>query len=264
MENKLFHTEVRKDIFLISSEVENGRSLALGTPSGNSYLVVGEARALLFDLAVNAPGLYEYACSLTDKPVMVALSHGHFDHTFFLNKRSEVWLHPADEALIRDGMLGLPPVSPCPVLHPLQDGDVIDLGARKLRVYHVPGHTLGSILLLDENSKTLLSGDTGARRLLYGVSGDVPMTDFCGSIRCLQTLDFEVMCSAHDRTPLPKTYLGHMLRLLNEELPRCTETWTHPMLPGLEMVNLHHGDETTLDYFDAAVLKKYAVEGLGG
>ena len=53
----LFHVEVRHGIYLISSDsqgpTEDGKSLAPGNATANSYLVIGEERALLFDLAVN-------------------------------------------------------------------------------------------------------------------------------------------------------------------------------------------------------------------
>ena len=42
----------------------------------------------------------------------------------------------------------------------LADGDVLDLGDRCLRVIHLPGHSPGSIALLDIGSdRSLFSGD---------------------------------------------------------------------------------------------------------
>ena len=56
----LFHAQVAEGIFLISSDISgpnsDGRSLKPGRATANSYLVVGEDKALLFDLAVNEPG----------------------------------------------------------------------------------------------------------------------------------------------------------------------------------------------------------------
>ena len=39
------------------------------------------------------------------------------------------------------------------------EGDIIDLGERKLEVVHVPGHTPGSITLLDREERCLIGGD---------------------------------------------------------------------------------------------------------
>jgi len=256
---QLFHIEVMQGIYLISCDTartpDHGHSLAPGKPTGNSYLVVGEERALLFDLAADHPGIRDYAQHLAGKPVQLVLSHGHFDHTFHLNKFSEAWLHPADEKLIREGMLGIPPVDPCPLLHPLQDGDTIDLGGRVLDVINIPGHTHGSILLLDRQTRTLLSGDTGARRLLYGSAGLVSLADFCAALNSLQNREFEVMYSAHDRCALPKAHLAHMIRLITEELPKTTKRWSYPGFD--EMVWLVHGDPKCLNYFDMVCPASY-------
>ena len=42
----------------------------------------------------------------------------------------------------------------------LEEGHVFDLGDRSLRVLHFPGHTPGSIGLIDERARILFSGDT--------------------------------------------------------------------------------------------------------
>ena len=256
---KLFHVEVMRGMFLVSSQrsgpTTEGRSLAPGNPTGNSYLVVGRERALLFDLAVNEPGMRKYTKELAGKPVQLVLSHGHPDHTYFLSEFSDVWMHSADEKLIRDGMMGLPPVTPCPTIHSLQDGDTIDLGDRILDVFNIPGHTPGSILLLDRQSKVLLSGDTCSRRLLYGMTDFVPINVFCESLRRLQAQDFDVIYSAHDRCALPKAHLEHMIQLITNDLPRTKKECS---LPGLEkMAWLVHGDPYSLRYFDMVVPLRY-------
>lgn len=255
----LFHVEIMRGIFLISSlrtsPTTEERSLAPGNPTGNAYLIIGKERALLFDLAVNEPGMQEYIKDLTGKPIKLVLSHGHPDHAYFLNNFNDAWMNFSDEKLIRDGMMGLPPVSPSPTLHPLQDGDSIDLGDRILDVFHIPGHTPGSILLLDHQSKVLLSGDTVCRRLLYGLSDFVPTNVFCDDLRRLQAQDFDVIYSTHDRCALPKAYLGHMIQLITQDLPNTKKTWTHP---GLEkMAHLVYGKPNTLRYFDMVVPLKY-------
>lgn len=164
-------------------------------------------------------------------------------------------MHPADEPLIRSGMLDLPPVDPCPNIHPLQDGDILDLGDRSLEVINIPGHTDGSILLLDHRSRVLFSGDTCARRLLYGVWSSVSLNDFCNSLRRLYERDFDVIYSAHDRCALPKAYILHMIDMIRNELPHTTKSWFHPAIG--ETAYLGQGNEYTLKYFDMVAPRKY-------
>ena len=45
------------------------------------YLIEGTKRAVLIDAGNGFSGLKEVIASLTDKPVSVVLTHGHFDHT---------------------------------------------------------------------------------------------------------------------------------------------------------------------------------------
>ena len=45
------------------------------------YLLIGKERALLFDTAYGVGNLREFVEGITDKPVTVVNSHGHFDHT---------------------------------------------------------------------------------------------------------------------------------------------------------------------------------------
>ena len=52
MKKKIFHIELENGIYLLSS-TEFGTDTAMGTPTANSYLVVGEKKAVLIDLAVD-------------------------------------------------------------------------------------------------------------------------------------------------------------------------------------------------------------------
>ena len=253
----IFHTEIAKNTYLISTITVGpagpGKSLEPGTPTPNSYLVVGDEKAVLFDLGMDEPGLYEYAQHLAQKEVMAVLSHGHFDHIFNLNTLQEAWIHKADAFLLREGMpiLNAPPVNPCPTLHYLKHGDVIELGNRNLKVIHIPGHTPGSILLLDPATKILLSGDTGARRLLLGVSCEVNIQDLCEKLELLKQEDFEVMYSAHDRCALPKAHIDLMLGVLRDEIET---SHVKADLPGIgTYINKKYGVENEITYFDVSI-----------
>lgn len=45
-------------------------------------------------------------------------------------------------------------------ISPIKEGDVIDLGDRPLKIIDLPGHTPGSIAVLDVKNRVLISGDS--------------------------------------------------------------------------------------------------------
>ncbi len=210
-----FSTELRDGIFLIGldmgGEGVDGREIKPGHATSNSYLIVGKEKALLIDSMADKPGFKEFAESVAKVPVMFALSHGHLDHIMRLKDFDEFWLHKEDEELLH-GAYGMPVYEGIPgTVHYLQHGDAIDLGDRLVEVIHIKGHTMGSLLFLDKKTKTLISGDTIARRLLYGISGWVPMDEFAKSIMELEKQDFDGILSAHDRFLLPKSHIQYMI-----------------------------------------------------
>jgi glyoxylase-like metal-dependent hydrolase (beta-lactamase superfamily II) len=76
----------------------------------------------------------------------------------------------------------IPPSVPTSVLN---DGDVLDLGNRNLRVIHTPGHTPDCICLLDEASGALFAGDTLTTGPHYAHMPDSSLADFTMSTRRL-------------------------------------------------------------------------------
>ena len=113
MECKLFSVELSEGIYRISDSLHgpnsDGFSNAPGQATQNSYLILGDERAALIDMAVDTPGLYSFACRLANKPVTVLLTHGHPDHVYYLETAAEAWLHPGDHDLVKKGISGICP-----------------------------------------------------------------------------------------------------------------------------------------------------------
>lgn len=63
----------------------------------------------------------------------------------------------------------------------LEEGDVLDLGGRTLRVLHTPGHSPDCICLLDEHNGLLFGGDTINTGPIYAQSDDVDLEAFARS-----------------------------------------------------------------------------------
>ena len=262
MNCKLFSKEIARGIFRISDAIhgpnEDGDSDAPGKATQNAYLVVGKLSAALIDLAVDTPELYAFAEKLAGKPVSVLLTHGHPDHIYHLDTVPEVFLHPADHVLVSKGIPGVCAPVRSVSLRPLADGQFIDLGGRALEVIALPGHTLGSVLFMDGSTGTLLTGDTCARRLLYGLTPTVPLEEHCSCLERLLERDFSVIYTAHDRCGLPKEYVHTILHCIRDELPKVNQTISLPEFG--ELRNLHRGAENTLNYFDMAVAAQYLPE----
>lgn len=80
----------------------------------------------------------------------------------------------------------------------LDDGEVIDLGDRRLTVLHTPGHSRDSICLHEEASQTLFTGDTVDTGPIYAHFAESSIDDFALSTRRLAGLEhIETVFSAH-------------------------------------------------------------------
>ena len=155
-----------------------------------SYLVAGTERAALIDTGCGIGDVKRLAEEFTKLPIMVVNTHSHYDHIAQNYLFDEVAIFDCPYSrqaakkgrtreqmakLLADGLLWkpLPPNFDranyhVPSFTPtrwLQDGDVIDLGDRELKVFHTPGHSPDSICLLDKDAKLFWTGDifyTGA------------------------------------------------------------------------------------------------------
>ncbi len=250
---KYFSEELQKGIYLIGLDMGGigveGREIIPGHATSNSYLIVGKEKALLIDSMSDKPGFREFAEGIGKVPVMFALSHGHLDHIMRLREFDEFWIHNEDEELLR-GAYGMPVYDEIPPkIHYLNHGDVIDLGERIVEVFHIKGHTKGSLLFLDRNTKTMISGDTIARRLLYGISGWVPIDEFVQAIKELDEQDFDGILSAHDRFILPKSHIQYMLHTIYKTIG--TDKRIH--LLNMEFIQAVSGNENEIAYQDVTI-----------
>lgn len=230
-----FAQEFRPGLFLISS-----REWEEATSSVNCWLVVGQAQALLVDAGLPCTGLRSFAEVTAGKPVQLVLTHGHFDHAGALAEFDTFRMNPSDELLLHGGA-GLPATLYSGSLLPLYPGDILDLGHRILYVYGVQGHTKGSLVLLDTATKTLLSGDSVARRGLFISPEDLPIERCFDDLLRLEKLDFDAVASAHDRFLLPKGQIHHFIQEMLRGIQAPRGEWQFP--DGTPFVSIHTGND---------------------
>ena len=146
------------------------------------FLLEGAHKALLIDTGTGTFDVAALVRQLTDKPLMVACTHGHVDHVGGIGFFDTVYLHEDDFAAARDlspetrkgyvqimnsmsgGLFSVTEADvvefdKVPELKPLKEGDVIDLGGRKIVVYETPGHTPGGLSFLDVRERMIFTGD---------------------------------------------------------------------------------------------------------
>lgn len=156
-------------------------------------LVVGEERALLIDTGVGNYDLKGLVESITALPYDVVITHGHGDHIGGLGQFSQAYVHPADWQAVETfdapflaqyiqrmlphdtwGCFDCPqeimPWQYRPQLLPLEDGQMFDLGGRRVTAYAAPGHTPGEMVFVDDRSRILFSGDAANCNLGLGAT----------------------------------------------------------------------------------------------
>ena len=155
---------------------------------GSMFLIEGDEKALLIDCGTGIGDLRAALSRLTDKPLIVALTHNHPDHIGHLPLFGEAYINEADMDGAKDAaangrqnragyagfiaqrsglsypynldvdMEGDWDISRVKFL-PLRDGMCFELGGRAVTTYLCPGHTPGSAVFIDGKSRIMFLGD---------------------------------------------------------------------------------------------------------
>ena len=116
------------------------------------FLLAGTEKALLIDSGMNLNNARDIAAGLTNLPLSLLNTHADRDHIGSNEQFDSFYMHPAEEPVYRrSGKPG--------TVIPIQEGDSLNLGDRELRIIHLPGHTPGSIAVLDVQNRVLISED---------------------------------------------------------------------------------------------------------
>ncbi len=172
--------------------------------SESIYIIEGNKKAILLDAGTNIPNLDKIVAQITDKPVTLIATHLHPDHTgAAIHLFPEIWIGSGDEKS-EPAYLGEYKGK----VNYLKDGMVWNLGGRKLEVVYTPGHTGGSITLIDKKAGYGFSGDA------FGSGNLLLFTDFSTLIATCRKMG-EVM----EKKGIEYLFPGHFFGV-NVETPQ--------------------------------------------
>ncbi len=198
-----------------------------------AYLIRGQDRAVLIDTLNGAENLADIVATLTDRPVMVVNTHGHVDHIGCNHFFPEAWMHRADYDIylqhfnfvrqgLREGGAAFVPTGDECKIHFIEPGTVLDLGGITLEVVAIPGHTPGSIALLDRAARLLYTGDAINGQIWMQLDHSTKLATYLDSLNALEPLRdaFDGMYGGHVRAavPTPASYIETMKKGVTEIL----------------------------------------------
>lgn len=226
--------EIYKDTYCITDNAMN---------PVNMFLLVGQERAALIDSGYGNPLLRDTVRKLTDKPIICICTHGHIDHANGAYLFDEAYLHSKDFALYRDHSrkerilysgqegTGKKPKKRLKMpgylenvrllanierrdLLPLDDIPSFDLGGRVLTWTPIPGHTQGSISVLDTANHTCFDGDAAGRGPWLFLEESSPLEAYMESLHhyraLLEQKGITQRYTGHEAKPLPRKQLDNL------------------------------------------------------
>ena len=190
----------------------------------HSYLLIGEEKSALIDTGLGIDNIKRITDQLTNLPIIVLTTHVHWDHigshgefkNIYVHKDEEDWLVNGIKKLSieqirkdvsRDITIPTPETFNPDTYKPFQgnptgllnDGDEIEIGNRKLTIYHTPGHSPGHISILDNSRGYLFTGD-----LLYDETPVYAFFPTTNPVDLVQSLE-----KIADIPNVTKIYSGH-------------------------------------------------------
>ena len=198
------------------------------------YLLCGEDAALLIDTGMPFGNIKKVAGGLARLPVAVVNTHAHVDHigsnfrfdaiSYHEDDKPVFALHTSPAYIAQLARHALPPVGrplipvakkllkadPAGEYRYIRDGHVFRLGGREIEAIHTPGHSPGSICLLDRAARMLFTGDTLCEwGVLLDLAGSRGPETYLASVRRIKALSpaFDRILPGHHGWPVDRAYI---------------------------------------------------------
>jgi len=160
------------------------KRFSVGQMASNAYVVWDETdEAIIIDPGDDAGVISDFILQNNLTPKKIIATHGHFDHIMAVLELKLAFnipflIHKKDEFLVnrmQDSAKHFLKTDPGPNPKPdgyLKNNQKIKIGTSVYEIIHTPGHTPGSVSLINESAKVIFVGD------LIFADGYVGRTDF--------------------------------------------------------------------------------------
>lgn len=153
----------------------------------NIWHIKGRDCDVIIDSGLGVASLRDYLGQSLEKKILAVASHTHFDHIGCHHEFEHRLCHPLEAHVLeapntlntvwseysviaadRSQFGALPyegfelsdyKIKPAPPTQLIEEGNLIDLGNRHFSVFHMPGHSPGSVCLYEAATRTLFTGD---------------------------------------------------------------------------------------------------------
>ncbi len=162
------------------------------------FLLAGTNKALLIDSGMQIHNAKEIAGQLVSLPVELLNTHGDRDHVGSNDEFESFYMHPAEASNYYNTQ------KKKGNFVPVENGDVIDLGGRRLEIISIPGHTPGSVAILDVDNRVLYGGDTVQDGTIFMFGVQREFHAYLHSLKKLEALSgqFDSIYPSHGTIPV--------------------------------------------------------------
>lgn len=191
-----------------------------------SFLIEGIGKAMLVDTGYGTGDIKAFAETLTSLPIFLINTHTDRDHIGCNDSFKQVIMHPSEVKYYQlkkmEGHTGI---------EYIEEGEVINMGNREFEIIHIPGHTPGSIALLDRGNKILISGDSIQTGAVYMFGEGRDFKTYILSLKKLEDIkgSFETIHPSHGDLILKPDIIQELIEGAQKVLKGEVEAQTPPM-----------------------------------
>lgn len=172
------------------------------------FVVVGTKRAAVIDTGMTKPDAKQLCGELTNLPLILLNTHGDRDHISGTGGFAEIHIGMEDyeNCAVAESFPNTRAVA-------LSDGEIIDLGGRRLKAIRIPGHTKGSFAFLDIEGRMLFAGDSVQDTNIFMFGAHRAPEQFAASLQKLVELqgEYDSIVASHGTVLLAANYARQVL-----------------------------------------------------